>query len=230
MHVPQGNPFGADGLFCAPTLGSGTPLGSLAAATPRRPSKQHTCATCSKTFSSSSSLQIHARTHTGEKPFACTFCNKAFTTKGNLKVHIGTHLGNTSARQGRRLSLDASHARLATGAESNPASEMVPPLSPQGPPLIGVDLSMQSQFAAVYTNGLAMKTNEISVIQGGGVPLLRGPPGSPPEGSLEALVKMEGSQSGLPASATKMDTAASDGMPHFPQFMEERALLAGELI
>ncbi|XP_064162327.1 sal-like protein 4 isoform X1 [Anguilla rostrata] len=230
MHVPQGNPFGTDGLFCAPTLGSGTPLGSLAAATPRRPSKQHTCATCSKTFSSSSSLQIHARTHTGEKPFACTFCNKAFTTKGNLKVHIGTHLGNTSARQGRRLSLDASHARLATGAESNPASEMVPPLSPQGPPLIGVDLSMQSQFAAVYTNGLAMKTNEISVIQGGGVPLLRGPPGSPPEGSLEALVKMEGSQSGLPVSATKMDTAASDGMPHFPQFMEERALLAGELI
>ena len=45
------------------------------------------CEICQRSYSSASALQIHFRTHTGERPFKCSVCGKAFTTRGNLKVN-----------------------------------------------------------------------------------------------------------------------------------------------
>ena len=44
---------------------------------------------CSKSYSGSTNLTIHIRSHTGERPFQCGICPLvAFTSKGNLDKHF----------------------------------------------------------------------------------------------------------------------------------------------
>uniref|UniRef100_A0A3Q2YJ53 Si:ch211-212k18.5 n=1 Tax=Hippocampus comes TaxID=109280 RepID=A0A3Q2YJ53_HIPCM len=59
------------------------------ASTSGRP--QHMCRFCGKVLSSDSSLQIHLRSHTGERPYQCPVCLSRFTTRGNLKAHFLRH-------------------------------------------------------------------------------------------------------------------------------------------
>uniref|UniRef100_A0A914IA32 C2H2-type domain-containing protein n=1 Tax=Globodera rostochiensis TaxID=31243 RepID=A0A914IA32_GLORO len=57
------------------------------------------CIICRRVLSCKSALQMHYRTHTGERPFKCRICQRAFTTKGNLKTHMGVHRSKAPLRQ-----------------------------------------------------------------------------------------------------------------------------------
>jgi len=104
---------------------------------------KHRCRYCGKVFGSDSALQIHIRSHTGERPFKCNVCGSRFTTKGNLKVHFQRH---TSKFPHIKMNpnpipehLDKYHPPLLAQLHHNNPSSSSPPLhSPH--PIMGSSL------------------------------------------------------------------------------------------
>ncbi|XP_063822556.1 zinc finger protein 271 isoform X2 [Ostrinia nubilalis] len=58
-----------------------------------KPKQVHSCYQCDKQFRCQAQLDMHVRTHTGDKPFVCMYCPRRFTQKHNLTIHLRVHTG-----------------------------------------------------------------------------------------------------------------------------------------
>ncbi|VVC40216.1 Hypothetical protein CINCED_3A019498 [Cinara cedri] len=80
---------GASGGGAASASGDDQSGGNPPAAKKER--SLHHCHICSKGFKDKYSVNVHIRTHTGEKPFMCNVCGKSFRQKAHLAKHQHTH-------------------------------------------------------------------------------------------------------------------------------------------
>ena len=51
------------------------------------------CPLCTKSFAQQTLLQSHLRKHNGERPYVCTICPKSFAHSSAIKTHMRTHTG-----------------------------------------------------------------------------------------------------------------------------------------
>lgn len=55
--------------------------------------KLYKCDLCDRSFLRKTSIKVHRKSHTGEKPYSCNHCSKAFSEKKKLNNHISSHTG-----------------------------------------------------------------------------------------------------------------------------------------
>lgn len=55
--------------------------------------KAHTCCYCGKRFGRADLLKSHKRTHTGERPYSCNLCSKTYPHPSQLRIHKRIHTG-----------------------------------------------------------------------------------------------------------------------------------------
>ncbi|KAK2489365.1 hypothetical protein MC885_003246 [Smutsia gigantea] len=85
--------------YCASRQSAGSPATVAADEKPKETyPNERVCPfpQCRKSCPSASSLEIHMRSHSGERPFMCLICLSAFTTKANCERHLKVHTDTLS--------------------------------------------------------------------------------------------------------------------------------------
>nr|XP_056718367.1 zinc finger protein ZFPM1 [Euleptes europaea] len=188
---------------------------------------------CKKSCPSASSLEIHMRSHSGERPFVCLICLSAFTTKANcerhLKVHTDTLNGVCHSCGFISTTRDILYSHLVTNhmicqpgskgevyspGSSVPATKTLPPgLSTPGPAP-----TLKCSFCGYVADSLPGLQQHV-VLHSAAAAILPGSEPSPAPSQPETPVKLvkappaEEAEDGSPQQEGSPSASSSDAAP-----------------
>uniref|UniRef100_A0A8C4R195 C2H2-type domain-containing protein n=1 Tax=Eptatretus burgeri TaxID=7764 RepID=A0A8C4R195_EPTBU len=102
--------------------------------------KPHYCTECGLRFAFRSKLEVHRRTHTGERPYACEMCGMSFAQSYNLLRHKRTHVAQrpfVCSRCGRGFIRRGQFLRHSAKSFLQPPQRL-----PKNPHIIGPQLKL----------------------------------------------------------------------------------------
>ena len=204
---------------------------------------KHRCRYCGKVFGSDSALQIHVRSHTGERPYKCNICGNRFTTKGNLKVHFQRHTHKfPHVKMNPNLvpeHLDKFYPSLLQNIEeaekkglpppnvNNPMAGMTPVIPPgfRLPSIPGVPPQSAAALGQLLSGGVPPLTGGPGMPGGPPIPRFPLPPASSPglHTSLPSSI-MSGISPGLP---TSLPSSLAGGLPSSLSSLSSSLVAAG---
>ncbi|XP_017073498.1 zinc finger protein 239 [Drosophila eugracilis] len=109
---------------------------------------QHRCRECGKRLKSASSLAVHMRLHSDERPFTCDLCPKSFRTNGSLLAHRKRHQ--------QLLQHECPHCGRAFGESSNLRRHIMSRHTDERPHPCTI---CQRSFSRVYLLELHLRTH-----------------------------------------------------------------------